>query len=395
MDNHKSKGQNEGNIVYYNLEIATANNLSIGILNDRSTLQQAEATILSNIPILKNCINYFGSIIRLEFPGEAIPLIQFAIQSNPVTDINKGIYSFTLNYNGIDSDQIFYNFIPEITTSNPPVNGTLKQDFQNPYYFLYDYDQIVQIMNNTISSAFANLLTKPGTEIIATAKVPFFNYSADENRLSLYTDPLFYDLTNPAIINPIRIYWNYPSYVYLTAFPYFNYNIGSILGKDNYFNISSNNDINIVNIPNIPTGVNYIKTTQAYVSIGYMSPLKSIQIVTTNGIKPEGFNINVNTTNQNQSIQYTNVITDFLPDVSQPTAGVSSYRQIYNAPSLYRLWEFKNNDPLYEINASIYWQDFLGNTYPLYLSKGQSVLLKYMFIEKSLISDNLIKGSMI
>ena len=86
------------------------------------------------------------------------------------------------------------------------------------------------------------------------------------------------------------------------------------------------------------------------------------------------------------NINYTGILADYLPDLTtQNDAGISSKTFIYNAPSLYRLFEFQKKGPLYEISANIFFSDSLGNQYPLYLEKGQAIEIKLMFIKKSII----------
>jgi len=86
-----------------------------------------------------------------------------------------------------------------------------------------------------------------------------------------------------------------------------------------------------------------------------------------------------------QNTNYTNILTDFIPDLSVPVAGISSGIFIYDAASLYRIFEFKQNTPLMNLSVKLYFVDNLGNQYPLYLNKGQSVNIKFMFIKKNLL----------
>jgi hypothetical protein len=76
-----------------------------------------------------------------------------------------------------------------------------------------------------------------------------------------------------------------------------------------------------------------------------------------------------------------------LPDLSVPQAGVSNSIFIYNAPSLYRLFQFKQSQPLQSLSIRVYFTDSLNNVYPLYIDKGQSIDLKFMFIKKHLIKN--------
>jgi hypothetical protein len=83
-------------------------------------------------------------------------------------------------------------------------------------------------------------------------------------------------------------------------------------------------------------------------------------------------------------------MTDFLPDVSQPIPGISGYKFIYNAPSLYRIFEFYQKSPLYTINAALYYTDIYGNSFPLTVPKGQVAEIKFMFIKKSVFKNFII-----
>ncbi len=92
-----------------------------------------------------------------------------------------------------------------------------------------------------------------------------------------------------------------------------------------------------------------------------------------------------------QNSAYLNVLTDFIPDLSNgQEAGVGSKIFIYNAPSLFRVFDFVDKHPLYSIGLTINWTDTLGNVYPLTLSKGTVASIKMMFIKKSFYAK--IKG---
>ena len=107
----------------------------------------AQINANNNIPICHNPENYYASIIRFQVPGFNIPLIQFLVQT-PVTDINKGIYSFTLKDNTAQGSQTFVMYLPQIAlpTNQIPVAGTAQQQF-GLYYFLYDYTFFISLLN--------------------------------------------------------------------------------------------------------------------------------------------------------------------------------------------------------------------------------------------------------
>ncbi len=373
---------NSNDIIYYNLTLASASPKTSGLPYDNN-FELSSGTINNNIPIVDNPDDYYCSIIRLEFSGYSLPLVQFCVQT-PVTDINKGIYSFTLSYGATSSAQTFYIFVPPDLSVLPPQAGTPTQTF-GQYYNIYDYSGIVNMMNTALETAFNDLVTATGggSSPIITAKVPFFYYNPDTGRIELYTDKLFFDKSLPT---PIKIYWNAPSYIYLVAFAVETVSYNDPNGKDNLIVIDSANGLNDKIITT--GGPTYIKTQQQYISLEYMSSLKSILVLTTMSINTEAYNINVPKSQQN--VGYQGIMTDFLPDISQPIPGIIGYKFIYNAPSLYRCFEFNQKTPLYTINAALFYTDIYGNSFPLTVPKGQLAEIKFMFIKKTIFNKFLL-----
>ncbi len=374
-------------VFYYNLSIGNANIYNCGKPYDQLGIN-ASSNVNGTQSICENPEDYYCSIVRLQFPGYSIPVIQFLVQT-PVLDRKKGIYSFTLKYGNTVSIQSWYYLLPQLQDPfiRIPAEGPdqLTQDFQSGYYNVYDYYVLVQMMNNSLSAAFTDLQTQVGSPI-STAKKPFFGFDATTGLFSLYTDPNFFD---SSLTTPIEIYFNSPSYLMIDGMAFNSINYNDPQGLDNLLIITSNNGLNVATV----NSVQYIKMSQQYVSAAYQSALKSIIVKTSMNIRSEVFNLDLandsGATGRQQNTSFTNIMTDFLPDISQPTVGVSSYKFIYNASSLYRIFQFKQKDPLYEINASVYWTDNYGNTFPLYLEKGQVVNIKFMFIKKSVYSPSL------
>lgn len=363
-------------IIYYNLTIGTTNGDTSGILY-KDTAFKAVATINNSQPIIADPSQYYCSIIRLLFPGYAIPLVGFDVVQ-PVTDINKGIYSFTLTYGATSSAQTFYIYVPSVKIFTPPVAPSATQDFTTGYYNIYDYDHIIKIMNTALETAFNEIKTLVGVPI-AAAQVPFFVFNHDTSKIDLYADKAFFD---ESLATPIKIYFNSPSYIYMKGFYYISESVNQPQGRDNYFVINSDHTLNDKTIG----ATTYVMMSQQYISLQYMSPLKSILVATTMNIRPESYNIAVPDSIQN--VGYSGIMTDYCPDVSVPQPGISSYKFIYNATSLYRVFEFYQRSPVYNIQAALFWSDNNGQTYPLYIPRGQLVDIKFMFIKKSIFTPN-------
>lgn len=371
-------------ILYYNIAISGINNQNSGLPLDQSNIPIKSAISAdNNQPIVNNPDDYYASIIRFSIPSFEIPVIGPFLIQTPVNNINLSVYSFTLNYSSVNSDTTFWIFTPDVLSPNvtPPQVGTPLQTFTS-YYFLYNYITLMNIMNTALESALTNLKSKAGTTAITDAPVPFFYYDPNTNLINLYADKTYYD---NSLTNPISIYFNSPAQTFFNALPFKSIDENNIIGKDNIFIIQNNENINIVTLNTF----DYIVMTQEYQSLGYMALLKSIIIGTNMNVQSEIFFINNPQAFQN--LNFVNVLTDYLPDInSNNDAGVSSKNFIYNAPSLYRLFEFKQRTPLYNISANIYFTDNLNNLYPLYLKKGTIANIKIMFIKKKLITKFLI-----
>ena len=367
---------------YYNLTISNINPTNSGLVQGQQQYPQiAQLTAKNTIPILDKVEDYVCSIIRFSVPGFGLPLIQCLVQT-PVLDINKLVYSFTLSYNDIYGDQTFWQFQPEVEPPlvNIPPEGTATQTFSN-YYFLYNYQSIVNIMNVAIANALTNLKTKAGTEDISGSPNAFFYYDPNSNLIKLYTPPLF-DATGDQ--TSILIGFNSPSAVFFSGLPYRTYNYSDVSGVDNIISIQNNETLNQQTIDSVIYNI----TSQEFVSLGYMSYLKNIFIGTNMNVNTEAFFLNAPSGSQN--VNYGSIMTDYIPDLTTTNdAGIASKNFIYNAPALYRVFEFNGKGPLYEISAGVSFSDNLGNTYPLYLDKGQAIEIKFMFVKKNIINSFL------
>lgn len=243
----------------------------------------------------------------------------------------------------------------------------------------------MDIYNTALQVAFADLQAQePG---LATAVCPFFYYNTTTEKMTLYADKLFFDESLPT---PIYLFFNNVSQQWYNGLMYNEQQVGSANGCDMYFILQNQNNLNIQTI----NEVEYIASTQEWVSLAYLSPLKNIVITSSMNVISEIFFVNQETAVQNQS--YINVLTDFIPDLSGGTeAGVSSKIFIYNANSLYRVFQFRDITPLYTINMGIRWVDQLGNFYPLSLVKGTQATMKIMFIKKTVYNNLTQMGSQV
>lgn len=375
-------------VVYYNITIETENITTSGkIYGEYAKSTDATITAQNNAPVLENPDQYYGSVVRFSVPCFTIPTIAFTVQTPIITaeDINKGIGSFTMTYKTSTSIQSFHIFQPQVLGVSPPSYPSIYQNFGTYYYFLYNYTWLMNIWNEALKVAFIDLQNLEPE--IASAGCPFFYYDPVTQFISLYADNAFF---NQSLANPINIYFNNISQQYYNGLMYNEISVGSANGCDALFVLQSQNELNLQTINNIECLV----SSQEWVSLAYLSPLKNIVITSSMNVVSEVFYVNNPSSIQNN--QYVNVITDFVPDLSGSTeAGVGTKVFIYNASSLYRVFQFRDLNPLYAINMGIQWVDQLGNFYPLSLVKGTTATMKIMFIKKTVYNNLTQMGSQV
>jgi hypothetical protein len=317
-------------------------------------------------------------------PSFAIPLVNILIKTpiNTINDIDTMINSFTLQYGTFYSAQTNFKWTTQITSTSqqfPQYNFPAQKQIFSPYYFGYSYFQWVDIMNTALATAMTDL--KNQVPAIAAANNPFFVYNPETQLMTLFAEKAFFD---SALTTPIKIYTNSVSAQSFNGFWFNEENVGSATGIDELFTIKSNNGVNEKTI----NSVVYIDMQQEFVSLAYLSPLRSIVLSTNMNVVSEVFFINNPNALQNQN--YINVLTDFLPDISGSSeAGVGSKIFIYNATALWRLFQFTDENPLYNFSLQINWEDVNGNIYPLDLVKGTQCNIKMMFIRKDLYHPDL------
>ena len=336
------------------------------------------STINTSSAILSNIKDYYGSIIRCNISQFMIPVTFFLVQT-PVTNINLGVYSFTLAYKGVYSNQTFLIWIPTNSTSAIPPTGTATQT-QSNYYFCYSYQTFINIMNTALKEAFADLQAK--TTGLNAGDYPFITYDSGLQQLKLYA-PMAYDQNDA---DPVLVYCNTQLQPFLHGFRILT---NTYTGTNNGCNFL----IDIRSLPDENYLANQVQVnlktlllmSQEASCLSYWNMLRSVIISSTLPINSES------NYSSNGATIFENIVTDYTPDLSGPDEALICAKQnIYNASSLYRLFEFKNSaSNLNCMNLSIKFTDNDNNLYPLELFPGMRCDIKFMFVHKSLVNFSL------
>lgn len=369
----------QDDIVYYNLTLTNLSEENAGLPYTGQKPVKAEIIANNNLPIINNPADYYCSIIRFKVPCLSIPMSIFQVQT-PIAgpaDIGKGVYSFTMEYLGFTTTQEFLQMIPEVgpPTLVLPTAPAALQDFDNRYYWIYHYQTWINMFNVALTNLIAQV--NAHFAIVPPIEAPFFHYEPTTQLVSIYAQKQYFD---QSLANFVSIYFNEPTSIILIPFDYKTFNYNDPFGKDKLLLIQNKNNINVIQRGLPP--VDYLVVSQPFSEFAYLNAMKSLVIGTNMNIIPEQSFIN--NPSEDQNVNFVKILTDYIPDLSNQTSMGNCERvYIYNAQSLYRVFQFNQSLPLYNFNVIIYWLDIYGNYHPLYIKKNLECNLKFMFIKKS------------
>ena len=97
----------------------------------------------------------------------------------------------------------------------------MQDVFNNPYYYIYSYQIITDMMNNALSQAMQSLVTKSAFygQALPTNNAPFFEFDMENSKFILSGDVVAFDLGAP---NYISIQCNTAMYSLISSFVAFN-----------------------------------------------------------------------------------------------------------------------------------------------------------------------------
>ena len=154
-----------------------------------------------NQPFLDgNSSDYFCTIIRFSIQtGNSLPVFIPRIETGQ-TDVNKTVYKITMTWgNGADINYSTTISVPyrsyDLTAPTPFAPNTV-QDLSSTYYFVYNIQNVVEMLNTGLTNARVALLA-PMTfnsdvrNALLLTTPPFFELDTSSNRLVINVDSLF------------------------------------------------------------------------------------------------------------------------------------------------------------------------------------------------------------
>lgn len=355
--------------------------VNVRINHDNSTTVTSKAfyDVTKNIPIVNKPEDYYLAVIDFAIPLTTIPLTIAKVRFNdPAYPNNTNVMDATVYISvagGIIPEPLIYaptSNLPPVVQSNP------TQQIITPYYYIYSYTALLAMFNTALAAAWnAQVLLQPPGTMGPTP--PYFFLDADSQLISLVVNNTM--VTNPAI----QIGINDQALNYLQAFNlYYQQATPPGLPNDIFF-FETYQQGNICNVNGREVGVvggGYWIYTQEYQALDLWSDLRKIFITTDNiPIKAEEKAVNLPNGTQTGQVAYVPVLFDYTPPFnSSASSRTLSY---YSPQSQYRLVDVLGTEPITKISVNIFWQDTLGDAYPLYIQIYQAINLKLGFFKKS------------
>jgi hypothetical protein len=335
------------------------------------------------VPILNDASEYDLSVVRFAANGTGrllplwIPVIQK--QQGVVTppDPDLTIYSVTVyapppaaGQPAVASQQ----YMKWVTSNNgaPKPSVVNPQDLNSDYYYLRTFTAWSNMFNATLSAACV------GAGLPALLYNEGISYNSQSKLFSLVLPQSFYPTPSGPAARPL-LSVNTPMAVLLANFDW-SAQAGAITDGQAY----------TLNTP-VWGGTGAVPTiTQDFQSTDDVwSPIDSFVFTTTfvpllpeQGTAP--VIVGSNNTGQDLGVGagFTNVITDFVPDLSGGAQdGLSS--QVYVPTSEYRISSMTTHQPIQQVDVTLWWRYRLtGTLVPLFMANLSSVTIKILFRRK-------------
>lgn len=357
--------------------------INFSIHNASTATKQLEANIQTILqqPIIENPSEYTFSVIRVEVPSDAIPIFVFEAAPFPNTDINLGIYTITIEYNGQSSAPFPIYFEP--TTLIPPIVPVFsaenpKQLKNDPYYNVTSYQQLCRMLNTTLEQviALSALILLPLTDVHA-----YSIYSPNNQLFSILGTANMFSFYNMLDPDNVRIWFSTPLAKLFSSFNYFHNGFNRADGRDEAIIVAdllSNSAVDQDGFnPNIPDG--YYQMQQEYLGDANLEELQRVLVKSPSfgGVTPTS-EIQIGSRGQ-----YDNIIFDLIPVVSTANGSYRSKLQYFLQSAFIERY-MSQQTPLVSISFNFLWE---GNDpdsiRPILLNPGRTLRMLTVFKKKS------------
>jgi hypothetical protein len=343
-------------------------------------------------PIIQNTGEYYLSIIRFQVDSTSLPIFIPEIQTGQ-SDPNKTIYSVTLEYLGT-AVQTYLVWVPQnqsVQTPPPPSSQPNGLQAFSEYYYAYNYQALIYMIYNALQTCFDQLVIATGgaSSPIYTAHAPVITWDSQSNTAVISAESAFYNRGVPALVpNPITLYFNASLFNLFSSFPTRYEGITGVTLGRNYIIEIFQDDTNTIYLPvSAPSVDQYVATQlqQEYSTTATWTPISSIvfcsntlPIVSNMLSAPLVYNDGriVQALSGNNA-NFAQIITDLASNDNNYKPNL-----LYEPSAQYRYIDMFGNQPLTNIDVSVFWKSKLGILVPFKLNSGSSCSLKFLFQRK-------------
>lgn len=340
-----------------------------------------------DVPIINKIDDYKMSITRFEISTWSIPCAYFQSQTNS-NDPNIGQYGIVLEYfDGVNSYTTSLNrliFVPQDKTqSTPPAPNTQQYGLPefSPYYYIYNFNNFIDMVNTAFSSAMVELKTIVGgiDPSIYNVNDPFMVWN-DDLTASILAPADWFDVS----VDPqIKIYFNRPLYSIFNSFPSYKLPINSN-GKHYQILMNSRNGYNTETIVSV-SPVKYIVLKQEFQTYEALTPFDSIVFTTSQIPVIPSINSAPTVLQNGQQLYYNESRNQSETVISDFQSSENNFRStVFYIPSAsYRYISLTNSDkPLYNIDVYAYLKDKTGKLRDFPLPSNSRASMKILFEKK-------------
>lgn len=276
------------------------------------------------LPLLDRASDYDVSVVRFKVPNFKSPFVT----------MRDNYYKMYMSYNNF----VVERFIQIIQRTSTVTN------------YVFDFQQMVQMLNATIDLLFADL---GALVILPTADKPYFIYNETTTHISFIAHKDFY-MSN--LVTPIVISLNEPLFLWIAGIPCLNdANQNEILVFDAHNNVSGN----------------YVTMTQQTNTLDLISDFSAVVFTSSFPTKNEFVGDNVRLP----------ILQDFTPQ----DLDIKTYYNniVYNAIVPYRQVRLLSNMAIHNVQIDCYIANIQGELRRAVLPPGQTSNIKIMFTKHS------------
>ncbi len=349
-------------VVYYN---------AIG-RNDQLISVPIEYSAQLQSPIVEKGSDYQCSCIKFSIPGSLIPIFVFQPGNYKV--------AMTFGSSSVVEDVVY---VPNRDLYN-------LQPSDPQYYYMYDYQPMINMINTALATAYTALLVLEPT--FGASVAPWIVYDEPTMTFAIYGEETFWSDDPIDVLTSGKLWFNSQLWGLFKNFQFqFYWTLGNPITPSSTQNwvtlplIGCTNNYITNAIPPYflygptPTAVNVVVNRQTYQNLVAWVDIRSV-VITSGTLN-----------NRSEFYQPSGTFAS-IPIVAEFTVSSVNgfdYRSgiVYQPTAEFRYFNLMSDGPLTLVNLNVYWITRTGAQLPVYLEYQADYTIKLMFVKKEEIAN--------